>query len=396
MVPRLTGVTRLPIAPTLDSIREEAAFTVLDQVVRMRRDGIDVISLGIGQPDFDPPPHVVEAARQALAAGPHGYTPALGLPELRDAVAEHLVRLYDVEVSAASVAIVPAGKLTISLALQMFGRPGAEILLPDPGFPPYRSAIGFSGATPVGYPLPEAAGFGLDADRVLERITPATTLLILNSPSNPTGGTASREQLDRLVNGLKDHPHVVVLSDEIYSGLAFDHPHHTMLAYPEIRHRLIVLDGWSKTYGMTGWRLGWGVWPDSLIAPLRKLILISHSCVNIAAQYGGMAALTGPQDLAREMRATFDTRRRFVVEAANGVPGFSCAMPGGAFYAFPNIEATGHSDEDIAGLLLDEAHVAVIPGNDFGENGLGHIRISYASPMHLLEEAFTRIRQTLS
>jgi len=389
-------VTERQIAPALDSIQEEAAFTVLDEVVRLRSEGHDVISLGIGQPDFDPPQHVVEAARRALADGPHGYTPALGLPALRDGVAAHILRRYDVEVSPATVAIVPAGKLTMTFAVQMFARPGAEVLVPDPGFPPYRSAIGFSGATAVGYPLPEATAFGLDAERVLERITPATTLLILNNPSNPTGGAASREQLDHLVVGLAAHPDVMVLSDEIYSGLSFDGPHRTLLGYPQLADRLIVLDGWSKSYAMTGWRLGWGVWPEWLIDPLRKLILISHSCVNVAAQYGGLAALEGPQDFVDEMRSTFDGRRRFVVEAANDLPGFTCATPDGAFYAFPNIEATGRSDDTLARRLLDVARVAVIPGNDFGVNGVGHLRFSYASSMERLEEAFERIGHLLS
>ena len=355
-----------------------------------------MINLGIGQPDFKTPDHVVEAAVKALRDGHHGYTPATGIAPLREAVCADLHGRLGLEVDPAQVVVVPGGKVTMCFAVLMFGEAGAEILYPDPGFPIYRSLIDYSGAKGVPIPLTEDRGFGFTAESVLSRLTPASRLLILNSPANPTGGVTPREEIDRLVAGLEAHPQVAVLSDEIYSQMLYDGRGHTsLLQYPSIAERVILLDGWSKTYAMTGWRLGYGVWPKPLVESVTRLAVNCHSCVNAAAQHAGIAALTGPQDPVHEMVAAFDQRRQVVVEELNAIPGLSCGMPGGAFYAFPNITATGRSAKELEVALLEEAHVASIAGTSFGECGEGFLRISYANSTENIRRAAERMRALL-
>ncbi|MET4127921.1 pyridoxal phosphate-dependent aminotransferase [Roseovarius sp. MBR-6] len=374
----------------------ESAFTVLARAQALAAEGRDIINLGIGQPDFPTPPHIVEAGIKALRDGHHGYTPANGLPALREAVAADLHARHGVEVNPDHVVVVPGGKPTMFFAVLMFGEPGAEIMYPDPGFPIYESVIRYSGATPVPIPLGEQNGFAFDAGAVLARITPRTRLLILNSPANPTGGVTPRTEVDRLVAGLADHPQVAVLSDEIYSNMLYDgRSHVSLLQYPEIRDRLIMLDGWSKTYAMTGWRLGYAVWPEAAVGHATRLCINDHSCVNAAAQYAGLAALTGPQDAVAEMMAAFDARRRLIVAALNSLPGMRCADPGGAFYAFPNIEGTGMSAMAAQNRFLDEAGVATIAGTSFGAGGEGFLRFSYANSAENIARAVERIRAIL-
>jgi len=375
----------------------ESAFAVLARATQLEAEGRSVINLGIGQPDFKTPPHIVEAAIKALRDGHHGYTAAAGIAPLRAAVAEDLHKRLGVEVDPGRVVVVPGGKVTMFFAILMFGEPGAEILYPDPGFPIYRSLIDYSGAKAVPIPLEEENGFAFSAVSVLERITPATRLLILNSPANPTGGVTPRDEIDRLVAGLEAHPQVAILSDEIYGQMLYDNQAHTsLLQYPAIAKRLILLDGWSKTYAMTGWRLGYGVWPEALLENATRLAVNSHSCVNAAAQFAGLAALTGDQTPVREMVAAFDARRRVVVEELNAIPGFRCGMPGGAFYAFPNITGTGHSAKQLEILLLEEAGVATVAGTSFGDYGEGFLRISYANSTENIREAAARMKQQLS
>ncbi|MGX0904667.1 aspartate aminotransferase [Roseovarius sp. MBR-79] len=374
----------------------ESAFTVLARAQALAAEGRDIINLGIGQPDFPTPPHIVEAGIKALRDGHHGYTPANGLPALREAVAADLHARHGVEVNPDHIVVVPGGKPTMFFAVLMFGEPGAEIMYPDPGFPIYESVIRYSGATPVPIPLGEQNGFAFDAGAVLARITPRTRLLILNSPANPTGGVTPRTEVDRLVAGLADHPQVAVLSDEIYSNMLYDgRSHVSLLQYPEIRDRLIMLDGWSKTYAMTGWRLGYAVWPEAAVGHATRLCINDHSCVNAAAQYAGLAALTGPQDAVAEMMAAFDARRRLIVAALNSLPGMRCADPGGAFYAFPNIEGTGMSAMAAQNRFLDEAGVATIAGTSFGAGGEGFLRFSYANSAEKIARAVERIRAIL-
>ena len=380
------------VVPAFSRIGEENAFAVLARATALAQAGRDVINLGIGQPDMPTPPHVVEAAVKALQDGHHGYTPATGILPLREAVSRDLDRRLGVQVSPDSVMIVPGGKVTMFMAILMFGAPGTEILYPDPGFPIYRSMIEFTGATPVPVPIREANGFAFSAEETLGLITPRTRLLILNSPANPTGGVTPKAEIDTLVAGLAAHPDVAIMSDEIYGTMTYDgERHHTLLAYPEIRDRLIYLDGASKTYAMTGWRLGWSVWPAPLYDAARKLAVNSFSCVNAATQWAGIAALDGPQDCVAAMMAEFDRRRLLVVEGLNRLPGVSCITPKGAFYAFPNIGQTGWKAKALASALLEEAGVATIGGPDFGVHGEGYLRLSYANSAENISRALERI-----
>jgi aspartate aminotransferase len=386
----------LQMAARMGVLGTETAFEVLARANALAAQGHSIINLGIGQPDFPTPSHIVEAGRKALADGHHGYTPANGVPQLREAVSADLYRRHHVEVSPAQVLIVPGGKVTMFFAILMFGEPGAEILYPNPGFPIYESVIRFSGAMPVPIPLYESAGFSFSAAEVLDKITPRTRLIIINSPANPTGGIVPRAEFDRLVAGLESHPQVAILSDEIYGEILYDGAEHvSLLGYPSIRDRLILLDGWSKTYAMTGWRMGYGVWPQTLFAAAERLAINCHSCVNAAAQFAGIAALTGPREPVERMVAAFAERRQFVVEALNGLPGFRCARPGGAFYTFPNVSGTGLDARTLQNRMLEEAGVATIAGTSFGEFGEGYLRFSYANSREAIAEAIERIRRLL-
>ena len=374
----------------------ESAFAVLARAGALAAEGRDIINLGIGQPDFRTPDHIVEAAVKALRDGHHGYTPANGLPELREAVAADLHRRHGVEVNPERVVIQPGGKPSMFFAISLFGEAGAEIIHPDPGFPIYASVIRYSGATPVPITLREADGFALSAEAVLERITPRTRLIILNSPANPTGGVTPKAEIDRLVAGLAAHPHVAILSDEIYSRMLHDgRAHVSLLQYSEIRDRLILLDGWSKTYAMTGWRLGYAVWPARAVDHVTRLCINDHSCVNAAAQHAGIAALTGPQDAVRDMVAEFDARRRVIVAALNALPGVRCPDPGGAFYAFAYIAGTNMTAAEAQERFLEEAGVATIAGTSFGAAGEGYLRLSYANSIDNIRAAIGRIGAVL-
>jgi len=380
-----------------DRIGEENAFAVLARANALAAQGRDIINLGIGQPDFRTPDFIVEAAVKALREGAHGYTPATGIPPLREAVAADLHKRFSVEVSPDSVMIMPGGKPTMYMAIVMFGEPGGEIMYPDPGFPIYRSMIEYTGAKPVPVPVREENGFAFSAEETLSLITPKTRLLILNSPANPTGGVTPKSEVDRLVAGLARWPDVAVMSDEIYDHMTYDGETHVcLLSYPEIRDRLILLNGWSKTYAMTGWRLGYAVWPGKLYDYARKLAVNLYSCVNAPTQFAGLAALKGPQDEVTKMVAEFDRRRKVVVEGLNKLPGVSCATPKGAFYAFPNIKRTGWKAKALASTLLDETGVAVIGGPDFGILGEGYLRLSYANSTENILKALGRMGEFLA
>lgn len=375
-----------------DRIGEENAFAVLARATALSAAGKDIINLGIGQPDFRTPDHIVEAAIKALRDGHHGYTPATGLLATREAVARRTLATTGVEVSPESIVILPGGKPTMYAAIVMFGEPGAEILYPDPGFPIYRSMIEYTGATPVPVPVREENGFAFSADETLSLITDRTRLLILNSPANPTGGVTPRTEIEKLVKGLADHPDVAILSDEIYDVMTYDGEEHcSLLTFPELRDRLIVLNGWSKTWAMTGWRMGWSIWPDQLYDKIRKLAVNCWSCVNAPSQFAGIAAIDGPQDDVAAMMAAFDRRRRVVVEGLNALPGVTCATPKGAFYAFPNISGTGWKAKKLASALLEETGVALIGGPDFGILGEGYVRLSYANSEENIRKALARM-----
>ena len=390
-------MSELKFSKGISRLGTESAFIVLARAQQLAAEGKDIINLGIGQPDFRTADHIVQAGIKALQDGHHGYTPANGLPQLRTAVAEDLAARHGADVNPDNVIVVPGGKPTMFFAILMFGEPGAEIIYPNPGFPIYESVIRYSGAKAVPMALSEQNGFAFDADTVLSQITERTRLIIINSPANPTGGVTPKDQIDKLVTGLRQHPHVAILSDEIYSEMLYDgRTHVSLLNYPEIRDRLIVLDGWSKTYAMTGWRMGYAVWPDAMVDPVTRLCINDHSCVNAAAQFAGLAALIGPKDAVHQMVAEFDSRRRIIVEALNDLPGVRCTDAAGAFYAFPNITGTGLSAKDAQDLFLEQAGVAAIAGTSFGVHGEGFIRFSYANSTENIERAIDRIRPLLS
>ena len=379
-----------------DRIGEENAFAVLARATALAAQGRDIINLGIGQPDFRTPDHIVEAAVKALRDGHHGYTPAVGILPLREAVSADLHKRFKVSVSPDEIMIMPGGKPTMYMSILMFGELGADILYPDPGFPIYRSMIEYTGARPVPVPIREENGFAFSAEETLSLITPRTRLLILNSPANPTGGVTGKREVDRLVAGLEKFPDVAVMSDEIYDHMVYDGETHVcLLSYPSIRDRLILLNGWSKTYAMTGWRLGYAVWPAKLYEMARKLAVNLYSCVNAPTQYAGLAALTGPQDAVHQMVAEFDRRRKVVVEGLNRLPGISCATPKGAFYAFPNVKRTGWKSKALASALLEDAGVATIGGPDFGVLGEGYMRLSYANSTENILKALDRMGEFL-
>mgnify|MGYP006132025659 FL=1 len=390
-------MSQLKFAAPVRRLGTESAFVVLARAQALAAQGYDIINLGIGQPDFRTPEHIVQAGIKALQDGQHGYTPADGLPVLREAVVRDLHTRHGVTVDADQVVIVPGGKPTMFFAVLMFGEPGVEIMYPDPGFPIYESVIRYSGATPVPVKLREETGFSFSADEILAQITPKTRLIIINSPSNPTGGVVDKAELDKLVAGLATNPHIAVLSDEIYSQMLYEgRKHVSLLSYPEIRDQVIMLDGWSKAYAMTGWRIGYAVWPHSMVETVTRLCINDHSCVNASAQYAALAALQGTKDDVLYMVEQFDERRKIILQALNDLPNVTCANAAGAFYAFPNISQTGFTAKEAQNLFLEKAGVATIAGTSFGENGEGFVRFSYANSADNILKAIDRIRPLLS
>lgn len=374
----------------------ETAFEVFAKAKALEAQGREVVHLHIGAPDFQTPDNIVDAGVKALRDGWHKYTPAKGIPELREAVCADILRHRGATVHPDDVVIAPGGKPTMLYAIMMFGEPGKEILYPNPGFPIYESVIHWSGATPVPIELREETGFCFDAEKVLAKITPNTSLLILNTPANPTGGIVSRAELDALVAGLEEHPHVTVLSDEIYSRLLYDGEEHvSILQYESLRDRAILLDGWSKTYAMTGWRLGYGVWPSSIVADAERIQINSTSCPNAVTQVAAIEALRGPQDAVEKMRKAFDERRKIIHEELNAIPGFSCTMPKGAFYAFPNTSETGMTSRELEERFLYDAGVACLSGTSFGALGEGYMRFSYANSIENIREGLRRVKDSL-
>ena len=389
---------RLELSSRLAQLGTENAFEVVNKVRALEAQKKHIIHLHIGAPDFKTPANIVEAGRKALADGFHGYTPAKGLMPVRETVAAYCERFHKAKkVDPDDVIIVPGGKPTMFFAIQLFAEPGVEIVYPNPGFPIYESVIRYSGATAVPLHLEESKGFAFSADELLAKVTKKTRLIILNSPANPTGGVVPKRELDRLVAGLEKLPHVAIMSDEIYSRLLYDGEQHTsMLSYDSIRDRTILLDGWSKTYAMTGWRMGFGVWPKSLIADAERLQINTVSCTNAAAQMAGKEALEGPQDSVETMRKAFDSRRALIVKELNSIPGFSCILPKGAFYAFANVKGTGIPSRELETKLLYEAGVSCLSGTSFGEFGDGYLRFSYANSAENITEGMRRVRECLA
>ena len=382
----------MKVANRIRHLGTESAFEVLSRANELKSQGKSIINLGIGQPDFRTPENIVEAAIKALTDGHHGYTPANGILELREAVSKDISIRRGADVNPDDIIILPGGKVTIFFSALILGEPGIEILYPDPGFPIYRSAIEFSGARGIPIKVDQSNNFSFKAEQILEKITPSTRLIILNSPGNPTGGVVKQQEVDSLVRGLEGFPEVFILSDEIYSRLIYGSTKHiSLLSYPSIRNRLILLDGWSKTYAMTGWRLGWSLWPKKLVEIATRLAINTYSCVNAPTQYAGIAALNGPQNQVDLMLNEFNERRKTIHEKLNSINNFSCIMPKGAFYAFANIKKTGLTSDIAQDLILNEANVATVSGTSFGKYGEGYIRFSYASSLENINLAMNRI-----
>jgi len=381
------------ISENMNNLGTENAFVVLARAAELERQGHKVINLGIGQPDFKTADHIVEAAIKALKDGHHGYTPGNGILELRESVAADIHKRHNVEINPDQVVIVPGGKVTMWHCMLMFGGKGKEILYPNPGFPIYESAIKFSGAKPVPIPLLESTNFSFNLEETLSLINNNTSLIIINSPANPTGGLIKKELLDQLVQKLEEFPNVCILSDEIYSHIVYENKFHSMLNYQSILDRLIILDGWSKTYAMTGWRIGYGIWPLQLAEKATRLNINSVSCTNATTQYAAIAALNGPQDQVLNMLNQFKKRRNLIVEKTNLIPGMSSQMPQGAFYTMPNIKKTKLTSREMENLLLEELKIATVAGTSFGQYGEGYIRFSYANSEENINEALSRIHE---
>ena len=387
----------MKLAKSLDRLGTESAFSVLAEAKKLEAQGNPMIHLGLGQPDFKTPKHVVEAAKKALDDGHHGYVLSNGILECRLSVTRKIKKLYNQDIDPERIIIMPGGNPTMSYAIQGFGEPCAEIIHPTPAFPIYESMINFTGSTAVPYDLTEDKDLKFSAEKVLSLITDKTRLLILINPNNPTGSFVEKSEIDKLANGLKKHPHVTILSDEIYSRQIFDGKEMpTFFNYPELRERLIVLEGWSKAYSMTGWRLGWSFWPENLIPHVNKLLINSVSCVNAAAQFAGIAALDGPDDSINAMMEKFTQRRKLIHDGLNSLPGVECSLPGGAFYAFPKVIGTGMDGAEFCKKAMHEAGVAIVPGTAFGKTSKDYVRFSFAASQDNISQALENIKKMLT
>ena len=386
----------MKLASSLNRLGTESAFSILAEAKKLEAQGNPMIHLGLGQPDFKTPKHVVEAAKKALDDGHHCYVLSNGILECRQAVTRWVKKRYNADIDAERVLIMPGGKPTMSYAIQCFGEPGAEIIHPTPAFPIYESMINYTGSTAVPYDLTEDKDLKFSADKVLSLITDKTRMLILINPNNPTGSFVEKTEIDKLAEGLKKHPHITILSDEIYSRQIFDNKEMpTFFNYPELRDRLIVLEGWSKAYSMTGWRLGWSFWPEELIPHVNKLLINSVSCVNAAAQFAGIAALDGPDDSINLMMEKFTQRRKLIHEGLNSLPGIECSLPGGAFYAFPKVIGTGMDGSEFCKRAMHEAGVAIVPGTAFGKKSKDYVRFSFAASQDNISNALENIKKML-
>jgi len=378
----------------MDRILIETAFEVLVKARALEAQGKSIIHLEIGEPDFETPQHVIEAGKQALDQGWTHYGPTQGYPELRNIIADHVSKTRGIRVTGDHVCVVPGGKPIIFFPLLALLEPGDEVIYPNPGFPIYESMIQFLGATPIPIPLVESRGFSFDLDLLKSKLNAKTKLLILNSPQNPTGGVIPEEDIAAIAEMVRDMD-IMVLSDEIYSRIYFGKPPVSISTYPGMLEKTIILDGFSKIYSMTGWRLGYGVMPLGLVDAVNKLMVNCNSCTASFTQRAGIAALTGPQDAPEAMVAEFHKRRDAFCEGLNQLRGFRCQKPEGAFYAFPNITGTGMTSRRLADALLNEAGVACLSGTSFGSYGEGYLRFSYANSLPNLMEAIDRIRKFL-
>jgi aspartate aminotransferase len=384
------------LASRMERLGTETAFAVLARAKALEAQGREIIHLEIGEPDFDTPEHIVEAGCRALREGQTHYTPAAGITELREAIAADVARSRGITVDPAQVVVTPGGKPIMYFVILALVEAGDEVSMPNPAFPIYESMVNFAGARPVFVPLRQENAFRFDLDEFRASLSDRTRLVILNSPANPTGGVLTPRDIAELAEILRERPDVLVLSDEIYARLLYSGEHRSIAAELEMAERTIILDGFSKTYAMTGWRLGYGVMPTWLAEAVTKLQVNSNSCTNAATQYAGLEAITGLQDSVDRMLEEFRARRDLVVEGLNALPGVECLYPDGAFYAFPRITGTGYSSDELADLLLNEAGVACLSGTAFGEHGEGHLRLSYANSRENIARALERMQAVLS
>ena len=381
----------MKLAERMSRIGTESAFEVLARARALEAQGRDVIHLEIGQPDFPTPSHIKEAAKQALDEGWTGYGPTAGLPECREAIAQYVSATRGIDVGVENVCVVPGGKPIMYFVMTALLEPGDEVIYPNPGFPIYESLVDFLGATRVPMPLVEERGFSFDLELFARSLSPRTKLVVLNSPGNPTGGVIPHADLARIAELVRDRD-LIVLSDEIYSRIWYDERPESIAQFDGLLPKTVILDGFSKTYSMTGWRLGYGVMPTWLAGAVERLMVNSNSCTASFTQRAGIAALRGPQDCVDAMVAEFRRRRDVMVAGLNAIPGFRCAVPSGAFYAFPNVSRTGLDSRTLADLLLNEAGVSCLSGTAFGDYGDGYLRFSYANSLENIERALGQIR----
>jgi aspartate/methionine/tyrosine aminotransferase len=383
----------MKLVKRMERIGTESAFEVLAKAQALEKQGKSIIHLEIGAPDFPTPKHIVEAGKKALDEGFTKYGPTAGLLEFREAIAAHISKTRRIHVGPDNVCVVPGGKPIMFYVMMALLEEGDEVVYPDPSFPIYESLINFLGAVPKPVPLVENRGFSFDLNVLKDQLSSKTKLVILNSPANPTGGVISKDDLRQIADMLRDRD-LTILSDEIYCRIFYEQEPSSITAFDGIVEKTVILDGFSKTYSMTGWRLGFGVMPQKLADAVNLLMVNSNSCTATFTQKAGLAALQGPQDDVTTMVAEFRKRRDVIVKRLNEIPGFRCTTPAGAFYAFPNVTGTGISSKELADLLLNEAGVACLNGTAFGKHGDGYLRFSYASSLANIEEAMRRIKET--
>ncbi len=385
------------LAERMSRLGTESAFEVLARAKALEATGRDIVHLEIGEPDFSTAPHIVEAACRALRDGATHYTPAPGIPELRAAIAETTGATRGHTVSVDQVVVTPGAKPIMFFTILALAEPGKEVIYPNPGFPIYESMINFVGAKAVPIPLREEKGFRFDVNELIDLITDRTALIILNSPQNPTGGILTEDDLATIARVCVERD-IPVLADEVYEHLVYDGAFHSITKFPGMstKERTILLHGFSKTYAMTGWRIGYGVMPADLATHITRLMVNSASCTNAATQWAALAALRGPQDSVAAMVKAFRERRQVIVEGLNAIPGIHCVNPGGAFYAFPNITGTGMTSRDAEEFFLKEAGVAGLSGTSFGQYGEGYLRLSYANSVEAIQKALARMAEALA
>ena len=382
-------------AERMKTLGTETAFEVLAKAKALEKQGKDIVHLEIGEPDFDTPKNIKEAAVKALYAGYTHYVPAAGIPELREAIAEYISKTRKIDVDPEEVVVAPGAKPIMLYAILACVNPGEEVVYQNPGYPIFESLINFVRAKPVPIPLKEENDFRMDHEYVKEKITKKTKMIIINSPENPTGGILTREDLKLIADCVADRNDVVILSDEIYSRIIYEGEHESIASLPGMKEKTILLDGFSKTYAMTGWRLGYGVMRKDIAQKATQLMINSNSCTCAFVQMAGVEALKGPQDEVDRMVAEFKRRREVIIPGLNEIEGISCKKPRGAFYAFPNITKLGMSSREFSDYLLNEAGVAVLPGTSFGEYGEGYLRLSFATSVENIKKALNRIDEAV-